>query len=606
MGELEIERRKKVGKRRKFKKKEKIEMKKFLLGVISLMLAFVCTVGCSGGTPSGGNSDGGNNESVGGSESVKVDLPSNVKNPFVLKIYNFNGGYGSEWLRALEAGYEAEKAGKEFTVNGKTYDGIDVQITGDKTVLSTMASTEKFSSKHIYFHEDVRYMEYLTTKDMFEDMTEVLTTANPYEDGKTIEDKLSAEQKAFYNVDGKYYALPHYAGYVGLNYNIKRFNDKGYWIKDGYSYDGTTTTLAQCFTRNADQKSAGPDGKKGTEDDGLPRTYAEFYMLCDYIKQRGDIPMTWDYLNRGIYLNRFTQSVVASYEGLEQMSLNYTFDGTATNLVSIDANGTVTKLDDMAITPDNGYELAKQAGKYYALSFLEKIIDNKDWYLSKSGINNTTAQSYFIQGTETGKKVAMLLDGIWWENEADATFTQYAQAGGASRKDSNFGLMPIPAATEEQALARESSATPFTLLDTHNSACWIGKGIDAEEKKIAVDFIQYAYTDKALVEFATLTDTVKSLNYTVSAEDKAKMSTYGRSIVSMQEKSEVVHSFSKSEFWRKNEAELMDYNKVFYATVDGNMAVIPMDSFASGKSAKEYFDGTYTYRQNTLWKSLNK
>lgn len=572
-------------------------MKKLLLGALSLIMALGCTVAC-GGNNNGGTSDG-------GSSSEK---PSGVTNPYALKVFNFNGGYGSEWLSTLEKRYEAEKAGKTITIDGKTYDGIDVQIDAVKKVMKEMAGTYNFATNHVYFHEDVWYTTYLRNGNTFADMTEALTTDNPYEPGTTLESKLSAEQKAYFNVDGKYYGIPHYAGYVGVNYDIDLFEEKGYYLKDGYSYNGDTATLAACFTNVAAEKTAGPDGKKGTDDDGLPTTYDEFFMLCGWITQNGDTPITWDNGNRQKYLNWFISSLAASYEGLEQTNLNYTFSGMAKNLVSVANDGTVTKLPETEISSENGYELAKQAGKYYGLTFIEQLAKN-DWYYSPAGLTNTDAQDKFIQGIgET--YVAMLMDGVWWENEADSTFTSEELAGMPSRKDRNYGFMPLPAATNEKATERANALNAgkngYTLLDTHNSLCFIGKGLSEDARKLAIDFIQFAYTDKSLAEFSITTDTTKALQYTMSDADKAKMSAYGRSIINMQERADVVYSFSREKFYQDNEASLADYDAAFRAEVDGNTVSVPLDSFVGGKSVKTYFDGLYTYRKNTLWNSLAK
>ncbi len=572
-------------------------MKKLLLGALSLIMALGCTVAC-GGNNNGGTSDG-------GSASEK---PSGVTNPYALKVFNFNGGYGSEWLSALEKRYEAEKAGKTITIDGKTYDGIDVQIDAVKKVMKEMAGTYNFATNHVYFHEDVWYTTYLRNGNTFAEMTEALTTDNPYEPGTTLESKLSAEQKAYFNVDGKYYGIPHYAGYVGVNYDIDLFEEKGYYLKDGYSYNGDTATLAACFTNVAAEKTAGPDGKKGTDDDGLPATYDEFFMLCGWITQNGDTPITWDNGNRQKYLNWFISSLAASYEGLEQTNLNYTFSGTAKNLVSVANDGTVTKLPETEISSENGYELAKQAGKYYGLTFIEQLAKN-DWYYSPAGLTNTDAQDKFIQGIgET--YVAMLMDGVWWENEADSTFTSEELAGMPSRKDRNYGFMPLPAATNEKATERANALNAgkngYTLLDTHNSLCFIGKGLSEDARKLAIDFIQFAYTDNSLAEFSITTDTTKALKYTMSDADKAKMSAYGRSIINMQERADVVYSFSREKFYQDNEASLAEYDAAFRAEVDGNTVSVPLDSFVGGKSVKTYFDGLYTYRKNTLWNSLAK
>ena len=92
----------------------------------------------------------------------------------------------------------------------------------------------------------------------------------------------------------------------------------------------------------------------------------------------------------------------------------------------------------------------------------------------------------------------------------------------------------------------------------------------------------------------------------MSDADKAKMSAYGRSIINMQERADVVYSFSREKFYQDNEASLADYDAAFRAEVDGNTVSVPLDSFVGGKSVKTYFDGLYTYRKNTLWNSLAK
>lgn len=579
-------------------------MKKMLLGALSVIMALGCAVGCGN---TGNNSQGGSTyESNQPSESAPA--PSGVTNPFILNVFNFNGGYGSQWLAALEKRYEAEKAGKTFTIDGKTYDGVDIKIDAVKKVMKEMSQNYNFATNHVYFQEDVWYTTYLRNGNIFEDMTEALTSDNPYEPGVTLESKLSEEQKQYFNINGKYYGVPHYAGYVGINYDIDLFEEKGYYLKDGYAYDGNTEKLAACFTADKNKMTAGPDGKKGTDDDGLPTTYDEFFMLCGYIKQNNDTPITWDNKNRQKYLNWFLSSLAASYEGLEQTNLNYTYSGTAKNLVSVAADGTVTKLPETEITSENGYELARQAGRYYGLDFIETLADN-GYYYSPSGYSNTDAQDKFIQGIGDNY-VAMLVDGVWWENEADATFTGEELIGEKPRKDRKYGLMPLPAATKVKADERKTALgqnkAGYTLLDTHSSLCFIGKGLSEDVKKLAIDFIQFAYTDKSLTEFTTITDTTKALKYVVSEADKAKMSSYGRSIITMQEKSDVVYSFSRAPFFQNNEATLADFDNAFMSTVDKTTVAIPIDSFAGGKSAKEYFDGLYTYRKDTLWDKLAK
>ena len=535
------------------------------------------------------------------------------KNPFTLKVYNYLGGFGSEWLDALEERYEEEKMGKSITVDGVTYDCVDVKVEGVKQSM-TQAQLTFQATNHVYFQESVNYMSCLRQGNIFEDMTDAMTKENPYEPGTTLESKLSEEQRNYYNRGTEdeplYYGIPHYAAYVGITYNIDLFDSQGFYLKKDYDYDGNTANLYKCFTKQSSEKSAGPDGKSGTNDDGLPTTYDEFFMLCGYIAQYGMVPISWtghkDYTVQ--YITWFLNALAANYEGLAQMNLNYLFTGTAEDLVSVDDSGNVTFLDSTPIDSETGYELAKQAGKYYGLSFLEKIIDegwNNDGAFEQT-FSQTNAQDEFILGDNEGTQSAMLMDGVWWEMEANSTFLTLEQSGLAGKNERNYGWMPLPCATEEKAEERAAKLSKgengYTLIDMHNSLCFIGKGISADEKKVAVDFIQFAYTDTSLAEFSRITDTTKAVRYKLSDKQKAEMSAYGRSILEVQEKADIVYPFSDSSFFQNNDTYFSDTINLYY-TKDGNN---PANAFKTGKSAKTYFDDVYSYMKNTTWRTLAK
>ena len=570
--------------------------KKLMVCLLAGMMAFGA-IGCGGG---GFGNSAGNNTSTdnGGGTSVDPNVAAGVKNPYKLKVYSFTGGYGREWLDNLNSRYKAEKAGKEFTIAGTTYDGIEIEVTTGKETMSSLSS----SGAHydVWFQEQVQYYNLVDADRNFADMTDVMTSENPYEPNKTLESKLTPEQKNFYKVNGeKYYGIPHYAGYVGLVYNKKYFADYGWYLKKGYSASNLENNPERCFTADLNDRTNGPDGKAGSEDDGLPTTYAEFYALCEYIASMDFPAMTWSGKHRQGYLHWFLQSMTANYEGLEQMSLNFSFDGTAKNLIDVDANGNVTELDDLKINAsENGYMLAKQAGKYYALDFLEELVDNRGTWLHADAMDinceQTTAQNNFVTGN-----AAMLVEGCWWEMEADGTFDKMAQSGGdtALTKD-DFAWMPLPAATQAKANERAALAAagknPYTMIDTHNSLAFIGKDVSSEVYALAKDFIQFAYTDESLAEFSIITDTTKAVQYTMDATQKAKMSGFGRSLATMQENSDIVYSFSKETFYQANEAFLTNYqNGLWNAryTEDGTAVDIVVDELKKGKSAVEYFNG---------------
>ncbi|MBQ9782587.1 MAG: hypothetical protein IJW26_05365 [Clostridia bacterium] len=543
------------------------------------------------------------------------DPNANVKNPYTFTLFNFGGGYGREWLDTLITRYKKERAGKEFVVDGVTYDGVDFDVDSEKTTMASMVSNKV--SYDIWFQEQVFYNEYVRNGNVFEPITEALTTPNPYEDGVTLERKLTAQQKDFYKVDTNgdgtgdtYYGIPHYAGYVGIVYNKNLFETNGWYFRKNYDKSELETALDFCFTKDLTDRTPGPDGKANTDDDGLPTTYEEFFALCQKISST-NVPLSWAGKYRQEYLNWFITALTANYEGLEQMSLNYSFSGTAKNLISVSDSGVVTQLDDVQINgAQNGYELSKQAGKYYALSFLEKIAD-EGWH-SEGAYSNTYEQTYaqsdFVKGTQdSSARPAMLIDGVWWEMEADGYFDEIQQGLGRNDKD-RYGWMPLPCATEEQATTRanaiQNGGKGYTMMDTHNSLCFLGKGLSADAKKIAIDFIQFAYTDVSLAEFSTITDTTKAVTYSMDDTQKAKMSAFGRSVMDMQEKADIVYGFSNKTFYQLNESNFSDYKEMYNSSYTENSTTqkIAFDQFKEGISAKKYFDGLYIYNKQ-LWNS---
>lgn len=65
-------------------------------------------------------------------------------------------------------------------------------------------------------------------------------------------------------------------------------------------------------------------------------------------------------------------ALVADYEGLDQMMLNYTFKGLATDLGTVSGGTFREDAQDLGINESNGWNLKRQRGVYEALSFIER------------------------------------------------------------------------------------------------------------------------------------------------------------------------------------------------------------------------------------------
>ena len=315
----------------------------------------------------------------GGSSSVD-------KTKTQLYISNYDGGYGSDWLYDIAKEFEIEYAETSFQ-DGKK--GVQIHFDCSKNNTGASALSSMASSRNdVYFTEACYYYDFVSSNKLL-DITDVVTGNNL--DNKTVEGKLSAEQKEYYKTtDGKYYGLPHYLGYNGIMYDMDLFAERNLYMKDGGGY----------VTKATDKKSKGPDNVAGTSDDGLPATYAEFYALCNRMTQIGITPFIWSG-EYSFYTDWLLTALLCDYEGLEQMMLNYNFNGTAKNLVSV-KDGQVTKLGDTQITNATGWKLYAQAGRYYALDFLKTIIDRG--YVAETSFSpntsNISAQDDFLMSKE--------------------------------------------------------------------------------------------------------------------------------------------------------------------------------------------------------------
>lgn len=158
---------------------------------------------------------------------------------------------------------------------------------------------------------------------------------------------------------------------------------------------------------------------ENTYDDGLPATYDDFQKLLVAIRAKGVVPFSYSGA-ASTYVSRAMTDFWATYEGVEKMKVNYTFNGTVDIVESISNGVAITRSVD--INESNGYLLQKQPGKYYALQFLEDIFLGNSKNYKQNGMSHLEAQNAFIKGAivNNATTYAIHVDGIWWENEASA------------------------------------------------------------------------------------------------------------------------------------------------------------------------------------------
>lgn len=536
------------------------------------------------------------------------ELPDEHK--IQLYVFNFNGGYGGEWLTPLKRRFEEKFADYE-NESAPGRKGVQIMITNQKT--GTGASDSILNNKEeVLFNESVYYY---TSKEYFADITDAVTgDLSVYGDaeGSTILSKMTAEQKDYFAVqesDGAhYYGLPHYSGFVGITYDKDLFESRNLYIS------GTDAAgRVQFVSKTRPNKSVGIDNVAGTEDDGLPTTYDEFYQLCDQCYRMGINPIMWSGHQYSDYLNRFFSALVADAAGLAEMSALYAPEGKqVTSLGTVSASGEWVP-DGAPVSTSDYAELARMKGRYDALTFLRRLVTTDNWHHGNAFNGNhsyTDAQDNFLMfgnvgGNASNLPNAMLIEGVWWESEATDTFNEMALNVNQkfAKKNRNFGFMPLPKPDAASLEAYRALGKSGTLMDTIYSMCFVKKNIEAWKLPLAVEFIKFANTDQSLKEYTEVTDTVRSLNYTFTEEElaAADMSEFGKSIVRLKQSSDILYPVSSSPIYNNN-ASSFSTQYMWTANVGGmEYTSVPQAFHDRGVTVKQYFDGMVAYARAKNW-----
>ena len=516
-----------------------------------------------------------------------------------LYVATFAGGFGTSWMDDVAERFEAKYANTSFE-DGKT--GVQVIAKPERELTNeTLVAKLDGMTHEVFFTEAISYYE-LQSRGLLYDISEAITKPLNWDfvtgavdssdpETKSIQDKMiNNVHKEYFGADGKYFGLPFYEASYGIVYDIDLFEQKKLYFKDGGGF----------IMKSTDKRSAGPDGEFNTDDDGLPATYEEFFELCDYMVNMKITPITWNGVDTS-YVNAFVESLQADYEGEEQMRLNYTANGKATNLVKeFDGNGDPVLYSE-DITPENGYlTWTKQAGKYYGLKFVEELTKNTDYYainsVTNSGYMQTDAQNAIIMDKfiQNEKPVAMLIDGSWWLNESKSSFVAAEEQFGkeAGVQDRKFGFMPLPKATADKV------GEKYSLMEVNSSICFVRGNVDKKKDALIKEFIQFCHTDESLREFTSTTYTTKPFAYEMSKEEIEGMPYWGQEMYRIHNEASYISSYSTSAIYKKNatkftqiwqgtmfETKLSDKTYTLVAT-----AMVPLGNNKT-VSAVEYFNG---------------
>ena len=496
-----------------------------------------------------------------------------------LHIRTLNKGIGTTWLDNAAKMFEELYADSEEFQEGRK--GVKVTVFGD-TSLDGDYLNNNVLNDDIYFTEQIDYLG-LINKGKLLDITDAMTAdLSLYGDapGKTILSKIDKTMENYLNVSNKYYGVPFYDSFYGLVYDVTLWKEQNLYLSNDPD---------DRFVPYGDERmTLGSDNIAGTPDDGLPATYEEFGILMSGLQERGIKPFITAQ-NAKEYFADYLFNVFADYEGVDNVVMNLTLSGTATDLInSVDEDGNISMMESTAITEKNGYLLTRQAGRYSALDFFKNyLINDSSNYIFAD--THTSAQRQFVQKNKSGgaPDVAMIVEGSWFENEASAAIAKETSKTGKRR---DFAIMPIPFANEQKA---EECNHKHTYLSLSQSFGVVSS--NCSNKKLAKEFMKFVHSDKMLSKFTADTSITRPLNYEVSAEDQSKLSNYAKSLIYLKQNSNLVYPYSSLPLEVNNPSVFKHYYFIWKSTVDSTPYNHPWDYFRLGSNPtiKKYFDGQY-------------
>ncbi|MBQ3019017.1 MAG: hypothetical protein IJD77_00305 [Clostridia bacterium] len=530
-----------------------------------------------------------------------------------LFVYSYTAGYGSDWIISVKEKFEELHKDDTNWETGKT--GVQVVLDAKKNDIMGKAESIPGEDNEVFFAESAYYYT-LKAKGVLGDITDAVTTEIPNDNGKTIYDKMTEGQRKSFGIEenGKthYYGIPHNNTFTGIIYNKDLFDKKQFY----FAKEPVGTGLQDLFVLSeTEQRSYGPDGRTGVVDgvdysldDGLPATYEEFFTLMEYMYQNNVTPIAWNGYRYFSYLNWMVQAFVSDYEGYDQMMLNFNLNGEATDLGTVDKNGEFVKdaqTTQIGQDKDSVVALSRQAGKYYALQFIDRLTEyaqNKDKEYVKSGMYDsgymhTAAQYDFIVGSANGvnKDIGMLIEGIWWEAEAKNDLV-YAESLGI--KDPKFALMPLPNATEEK-LASRTAGEKSALYDQLFGLTFMKSNVADWKKPLALDFIKFCHSDTMLKDYTLNTGAPKAFNYEMTETELSQLTYFGRSVWNAKATSDIIYPYAQNERYINNQSRFSTFD-MYYSTTSSTYRWIA-DGMKAGVSAADYFKGLATYNKNYTW-----
>jgi N-acetylglucosamine transport system substrate-binding protein len=404
---------------------------------------------------------------------------SNQSSKGNLSVTMLEAGFGVKFMQQLLDDFKSVNEGFTYTFKY-------APVNSDK-IRSELTLGAAKNDVDLYFTEQAINLPDLIENgktvdgqgNIIEELTPLLKE-KVYGENVTLGDKLRDDFKPYTEIaygpqKGKYYSLPWAANNVGLFYNAKMFEEKGWNVP---LTTNELTTLTQ-----------------------------KIYSLIDFKKPQNQrvYPFIFAGMNAVGYWSYLFDHWWAQYDGIESHR----------NFFAVNYPGGV----------DKAYELYKADGMREMLVALAPIIAKKYSYPGSRSFDHTSAQMFFLGG-----RAAMMANGDWIENEMRSNFNpgeldirlmktpivssiakKYTLAGAnASDADNESKLIQLIKLIDEKksdseivSLTNVSEDKVKKIKEAREVQLNLGPGFQAvipsysEQKDLAKKFLLYFASDRA-------------------------------------------------------------------------------------------------------------
>lgn len=476
-----------------------------------------------------------------------------------------SNGVNVSWIKDLAKAFEQDNEQTEYHVDHR---GVKIRLDLVDSIQEDMVG-----KSHVHmFINDSKYsqpLEKFISEGKLLPLDDVVykDIDYRYQDGQdvaySIDDKISQEYKsALQGADGKYYALPASGERQGITYNVNVFNKFGLYFADPTSATQENSISFTCdygsalFVKAQDQrlvktakKSCGNDGVFGTWDDGTPTSLEEFFVLCEYMSEKGVQPITVDASNPRTKEYVYN-ALWATLSGKESYQATYSFNGEVEVVTDITEEKAFNGIDYIykpktqktVINKQNGYLVNSNVNRYWGMAVM-KIIEQEGWYSSVAKDKYNTRKDVMEKFLLGGKKIngeyypyqAMFIDTdrIYQEAQRNGTFSTIRKF--LFGEEINLKWMSIPTKVYG-TVEPNQNGKPNDYFEYQQYSGYVfmaqNTARDQGTDRICKEFLQYMYKDQNLSFYTGTTNLFRNgMNYQLTIDQYLAQNEFSKSLI---------------------------------------------------------------------------